>query len=687
MPRDSQLLNPTSKALLRAARAGCIYIRQAAKEPEDIDMLDKEITEVEEQPVVSTAAPAPPKAERSFVARKWATVPRHMEPPEVEFLAKRRPGLPSLYGAAAMGADGTTAVPQMRRTRFKKVDPASGNVSVYEAWVPEGHRIEGEIAADMQVVPENSEATVTPEMPAPGTVVEGVGTVNSEGVVVAEAGSASVSTPPKRRPPPPKRKGKGFKGRRKKVMFAPGEGGDASAVHGAGTRTGDGSMEPDGVKEEDGDASRAENGGQEDEDEDGDEGEESDEGEGDESTVDAKTPEQNAQSATEPATESAVAKSEPSSSEQQATPAVESEPDFQVSEAQQLGEQAPAENPTTEDVQMADAHPSELPADKVKAEPQEDTDKPAPESAGTSDSTKELGQTEQTGTPEESTAQQQQPEPIKAEEQDEGRHTMDTSPDQQPEQSAAQEGQQQQQQQEQQEEKYEEKEEQPQAEPAAESENTDLLDHLEKSLDGPTTGATEQTKPEPGQEQEQEQEQSQDKAGEPVEQIPEAAAEPAPKPEPVEKVEEQDGQQQPAETQQPGKQDEQQPTEQQPEQPKQPDQPQQEQEQKEEEKEAPEPTHTPAEPAKPAEPTETTQNPTGLAQQEPNEQTEDQQPHQADETTQQPQPQPQADQQSTTEDPVPDAAAADTAPADATSAGDQDQPKPDDSAAGDSGGN
>ncbi|KAF4285842.1 hypothetical protein KXX16_002917 [Aspergillus fumigatus] len=281
MPRDSHLLTPMSRALLRAARAGCIYIRKAQKEPEDEE---KEATDVEEQPMIQST-------DRSFTARKWAALPRHMEPPEVEFLAKRRPGLPSLYGASTTGVDGAANNVPMRRTRFKKVDPVTGNISIYEAWVPEGHKIEGEITDEAQVRAENKEVAVIPEAPAPGTVVEGVGVVNAEGVVVAEAGSVSVMTPPKRRPPPPKRKAKGFgKGRRKKVMFAPGDGADAALVHGSGASTVEGATDS-GLTKPDPDASRlsVDQSGQDDEEEEGDEGEESDEG--DESMLDAKTPE------------------------------------------------------------------------------------------------------------------------------------------------------------------------------------------------------------------------------------------------------------------------------------------------------------------------------------------------------------------------------------------------------------
>ncbi|OQD93115.1 hypothetical protein PENSOL_c035G02034 [Penicillium solitum] len=278
MPRDSQLLPPISRALLRAARAGCIHIRQGSRAADDEE---KSVADAEDSGSASHTA------DRSFTTRKWMTLPKHLEPAEVEFLAKRRPGLSSLYGATA-GTDGSASGP-MRRTKFQKVDPETGNISIYEAWVPEGHRIEGEITGDLQTIAEQSQVPVKPEAPAPGTVVEGVGIVNAEGVVVAEAGSAAVMTPPKRRPPPPKRKGKGIgKGRKKKVMFAPGEGADAATVHGVGpaTGSGDGGIKREGQQ----DSSRMsiDQAGQDEDDEDGDEGDESDDG--DDSMLDAKTP-------------------------------------------------------------------------------------------------------------------------------------------------------------------------------------------------------------------------------------------------------------------------------------------------------------------------------------------------------------------------------------------------------------
>ncbi|KAL2009156.1 hypothetical protein VTN00DRAFT_7350 [Thermoascus crustaceus] len=289
MPKDSHLLTPMSRALLRAARAGCKYIRHVSKDSEE-----------EERETAETEEPAMTSTERSFTTRKWTVVPRHLEPPEVEFLAKRRPGLPSLYGAMALSTttlDGArdNAPPPMRKTKFKKVDTATGNVSVYEAWVPKGHSLEGEIVESATVGTEQSETTVTDETPAPGTVVEGIGVVNADGVV-AGADSSAVTTPPKKQPPPPKRKAKGTgKGRKKKVMFAPGEGADATVVHGT-EDVSTGLLGDGAVKDEAADTLRMsidssageQLEGEEDDEEDDEEGEGSDEG--DESTHEAKSP-------------------------------------------------------------------------------------------------------------------------------------------------------------------------------------------------------------------------------------------------------------------------------------------------------------------------------------------------------------------------------------------------------------
>ncbi|KAL8705937.1 MAG: hypothetical protein Q9201_000992 [Fulgogasparrea decipioides] len=196
MPRDANLLSPMSQALLRAARSGEIT-KKAPPQPLLED--DKENGE-EDEPAGDI--------DSAFSAKRWTAVPRHLEGPEPEFLAKRRKGLPSAYTGSVGQANG--AIP-MRKTKVKKFD-ADGNASVLEVLVPEGQTVEGEVVEE--------EADVT-QAPPPGTVVEGVGVANAEGVIVA--GDQLLPTPPRRRPPPPKRKAKGpGRGRKKKVAFAPG---------------------------------------------------------------------------------------------------------------------------------------------------------------------------------------------------------------------------------------------------------------------------------------------------------------------------------------------------------------------------------------------------------------------------------------------------------------------------------
>jgi hypothetical protein len=226
MPKDSHLLAPQSRALLRAARAGYIYLRPAKREAEE---------NVKEVPDVEEIAPAA-KIERSFTARKWTQVPKHLESSEAEFLAKRRQGLPSLYGAAGTVNAATATVAgasqPMRKAKIQKVDPITGDVAIYDAWIPEGQKLDGEIKEDAGVAPAQQDATVTKVVPAPGTVVDGVGVANAEGIVVAGT-ERELSASKRKGPPPPKRKAKGIGGKgRKKVQFVPGEGDGTSALQG-----------------------------------------------------------------------------------------------------------------------------------------------------------------------------------------------------------------------------------------------------------------------------------------------------------------------------------------------------------------------------------------------------------------------------------------------------------------------
>lgn len=250
MPKDSHLLPPQSRALLRAARAGYIYLRPAKHQ--DVEEEEKDLGDVDEP-----TAPVATKVERSFKERRWTQIPRHVEPPEIEYLAPRRPGLPSLYGAAGTAnAVTSTGNQPMRKTKVQKVDPATGNIAIYDVWVPEGQTVEGEIKDESEAKPAHENATVTKMTPAPGTVVDGVGVANADGVVVAGPEATTPAVPKRRGPPPPKRRGKGFGGRgRKRVMFSREE---STVSHGPdGTEDGR-PEEEDEEQEEEGEGARTE---------------------------------------------------------------------------------------------------------------------------------------------------------------------------------------------------------------------------------------------------------------------------------------------------------------------------------------------------------------------------------------------------------------------------------------------
>jgi hypothetical protein len=201
MPRDYQMLQPWTQHLLRLARSGKV----GTKRKQDPDSLDDDKPEDE---ITEEANKNINIEDRGYIAKKWKPVPEHLLEPEhkhFEFLAKRRKGLPSLYGPEQLtGID----VP-MRKTKVQKAG-ANGEIAVYDVLVPEGQTVEGEVTETTEL------ADVTPVVAAPGTVIEGVGIANEEGVVVAEHLKPAVAS--RRNRPPPKKKGGPGRGK-KRVTF------------------------------------------------------------------------------------------------------------------------------------------------------------------------------------------------------------------------------------------------------------------------------------------------------------------------------------------------------------------------------------------------------------------------------------------------------------------------------------
>ena len=194
MPKDSDLMPQHSRDLLRAARSGRLYQkRPLMEEDQEDDALMADKPEKKE---------AEPKDD-GFTVRTWKLVPKHLEGPEFEYLARRRKGLrgTAITGAAVPG-------PTMTKMTVRKTDD-QGNSFIEHVVVPEGHAVEGEVIA---------QTVVTDAAAIPG-----------------------VAEPLKRRPPPPKRKAKGpGRGRKKKVMLtAP-----TSAPTDAGAAPADGQAVP-----------------------------------------------------------------------------------------------------------------------------------------------------------------------------------------------------------------------------------------------------------------------------------------------------------------------------------------------------------------------------------------------------------------------------------------------------------
>jgi hypothetical protein len=179
MPKDSHLLPQHSQDLLRAARSGRIYKRSTPVEEEEADVeaiLGDKSEKKDDDP-----------KDRGFTAKAWKQIPRHMEGPDIEYLAKRRKGLITSKKAA-------NPLSTLTKATVKRID-AAGNEYVQDVVVPQGQPVEGEVIAQAIIPDPNASAT-------------------SDGLPVQP-------TPPRRKGPPPRRKPKGPGRGRKKKQIAP----------------------------------------------------------------------------------------------------------------------------------------------------------------------------------------------------------------------------------------------------------------------------------------------------------------------------------------------------------------------------------------------------------------------------------------------------------------------------------
>lgn len=208
MPKDSHLMPQHSQDLLRAARSGRIYQKRRLEEEDEGE--DRDRDGLVEKPLEKKDE-AGTKEGDGFTVKTWKLVPKHMEGPEIEYLAKRRKGL---RGTAVKPAAG----PTLTKMTVRKTDD-SGNSFIEHVVVPEGVSVEGEVIAQSVVA--------------------------DPAAIIGDA-----AQPAKRRPPPPKRKPKGpGRGRKKKVLAptsAPAEGVATAAT----PATSDGTPASEGIKKE-----------------------------------------------------------------------------------------------------------------------------------------------------------------------------------------------------------------------------------------------------------------------------------------------------------------------------------------------------------------------------------------------------------------------------------------------------
>lgn len=179
MPKDSHLLPQHAQDLLRAARSGRIYKRSLPieEEADDVDGILGEKSEKKEDL----------NKDKGFAAKAWKQIPRHMEGPDIDYLAKRRKGL------QIPNQPTTASAPTMSRITVKRTD-AAGNAYQEVIVVPQGQLVDGEIVTQTPLVDPGAAASQSAVAAQPARIVS-------------------------RKPPLPKGKRKGpGRGRKKKIL-------------------------------------------------------------------------------------------------------------------------------------------------------------------------------------------------------------------------------------------------------------------------------------------------------------------------------------------------------------------------------------------------------------------------------------------------------------------------------------
>jgi len=152
MPKDSHLLPQHSQDLLRAARSGKIYgKRPAPTEEEEVDpevILGEKPEKKEDDPKV-----------QGYTVKTWKQIPRHLEAPDIEYLAKRRKNLKTVTSKQA-------AAPTLTKATVKRTD-ATGAEYLQDVVVSHGQTIDGEVVAQTTIPDPNAQPVDPYAAPTP----------------------------------------------------------------------------------------------------------------------------------------------------------------------------------------------------------------------------------------------------------------------------------------------------------------------------------------------------------------------------------------------------------------------------------------------------------------------------------------------------------------------------------------
>ncbi|TVY56777.1 hypothetical protein LSUE1_G009817 [Lachnellula suecica] len=142
MPKDSHLLPQHCQDLLRAARSGKIYGKRPA--PVEEEEVDPEVI----------LGDKPDKKEddtkiQGYTVKTWKQIPRHLEAPDVEYLAKRRKNLKTITSTPAVG-------PILTKATVKRTD-ATGTEYLQDVVVQHGQHIDGEVISQTTIPDPNAQ--------------------------------------------------------------------------------------------------------------------------------------------------------------------------------------------------------------------------------------------------------------------------------------------------------------------------------------------------------------------------------------------------------------------------------------------------------------------------------------------------------------------------------------------------